>query len=249
MASSVGDKYPFSGNGERKKPGFLQRATATLAGLALFLGGCSIGEAGAGASSSPEVTATPDTTSTAEAAPTPTADRTPKMVATGELPTVEQLSVDNLEKDECITYSTGAFWTKDGTLVSRPIVSVNGKLTTFGEEACNGGKVEVEKGDAVRFFVVVWEQEPGATVIKEVFPEDGENTYADTRFGRMPLYQTIQAVETDGRDFTDWNGVTVTFTLSDRQMVPVACEYDQAASQGADPQTFVSSSNTELCRQ
>ena len=250
MGSSVGDKYPFSGNGERKKPGFLQRATATLAGLALFLGGCSIGEAGAGASSSPEVTATPDTTSTAEAAPTPTAERTPKMVAPGKLPTVEQLSVDNLEKDECIIYSVGAFWTEDGTLVSRPIVTVNSKLTTFGEEACNGGKVEVGKEDAVRFFVVVWEQEPGATVIKEVFPEDGDNTYADMRFGRVvPLYQTIQAVRTDGRDFTDWSGVTVTFTLPDGQMVPVACEYNQAASQGADPQTFVSSSNTELCRQ
>lgn len=235
--------------GSERRFGFPRRAMAGLAGLALALGGCSIGEAGEGASSSPEVTPTPDTTSTAEAAPTPTAERTPKMVAPGKLPTVEQLSVKNLGKDECITYSTGAFWTEDGTLVSRPIVSVNGKLTTFGEEACNGGKVEVEKGDAVRFFVIVWEQEPGATVIKEVFPEDGENTYADMRFGRVPLYQTIQAVRTDGRDFTDWNGVTVTFTLSDRQMVPVACEYNKAAEQGADPQTFVSSSNTELCRQ
>ena len=119
-----------------------------LAGLALAaLGaGCGIGEAGAGASSSPEVTATPDTTSTAEAAPTPTAERTPKMVATGELPTVEQLS--NLGKDECIMYSVGAFKTEEGTMASRPIVTVNGKLTTFGEEVCNGGKVEVEKGPA-----------------------------------------------------------------------------------------------------
>ena len=65
MRSSVGHEGSFGGNRERKKPGFLQRATATLAGLALALGGCSIGEAGAGASSSPEVTATPDTTSTA----------------------------------------------------------------------------------------------------------------------------------------------------------------------------------------
>ena len=229
--------------------GFLERAMAGLASIALALGGCSIGEAGAGASSSPEVAPTPDTTSTAEAAPTPTAERTPKMVAPGKLPTVEQLSVKNLGKDECITYSTGAFWTEDGTLVSRPIVTVNSKLTTFGEEACNGGKVEVGKEDAVRFFVVVWEQEPGATVIKEVFPEDGDNTYADMRFGRVPLYQTIQAARTDGRDFTDWSGVTVTFTLPDGQMVPVACEYNKAAEQGVDPQTFVSSSNTELCRQ
>ena len=229
--------------------GFLERAMAGLASIALALGGCSIGEAGAGASSSPEVAPTPDTTSTAEADPTPTAERTPKMVAPGKLPTVEQLSVKNLGKDECITYSTGAFWTEDGTLVSRPIVTVNSKLTTFGEEACNGGKVEVGKEDAVRFFVVVWEQEPGATVIKEVFPEDGDNTYADMRFGRVPLYQTIQAVRTDGRDFTDWSGVTVTFTLPDGQMVPVACEYNKAAEQGVDPQTFVSSSNTELCRQ
>lgn len=237
--------------GSERRFGFPRRAMAGLAGLALAaLGaGCGIGEAGAGASSSPEVTATPDTTSTAEAAPTPTAERTPKMVAPGKLPTVEQLSVDNLEKDECIMYSVGAFWTEDGTLVSRPIVTVNSKLTTFGEEACNGGKVEVGKEDDVRYFVIVWEQEPGATVVEEVFAEDGENTYADTRFGRMPLYQTIQAVKTDGRDFTDWNGVTVTFTLSDGKIVPVACEYDQAASQGADPQTVVSSSNTELCRQ
>lgn len=249
MRSSVGHEGSFGGNRERKKPGFLQRAAAGLAGIALALGGCSIGEAGAGASSSPEATATPDTTSTAEAAPTPTAERTPKMVVPGKLPTVEQLSVDNLEKDECIMYSVGAFWTEDGTLVSRPIVTVNSKLTTFGEEACNGGKVEVEKGDAVRFFIVVWEQEPGATVIKEVFPEDGENTYADMRSGRVLLYHTIQAVKTDGRDFTDWSGVTVTFTLPDGQMVPVACEYNKAAEQGVDPQTFVSSSNTELCRQ
>lgn len=235
--------------GSERRFGFPRRAMVGLAGLALALGGCSIGESGAGASSSPEVTATPDTTSTAEAAPTPTAERTPKMVAPGELPTVEQLSKDNLRKDECVMYSVGAFWTKDDTLVSRPIVTVNGELTTFGEEACNGGKVEVEKGDAVRFFVVVWEQEPGATVIKEVFPEDGENTYADMRFGRVPLYQTIQAVRTDGRDFTDWSGVTVTFTLSDGKIVPVACEYNKAAEQGVDPQTFVNSSNTELCRQ
>ena len=235
--------------GSERGFGFLERAMAVMAGLALAIpgAGCSIGEAGAGASSSPEATAAPDTTSTAEAAPTPTAERTPKMVATGELPTVEQLS--NLGKDECVMYSVGAFWTKDDTLVSRPIVTVNGELTTFGEEACNGGKVEVEKGDAVRFFVVVWEQEPGATVIKEVFAEDGENTYADMRFGRVPLYQTIQAVRTDGRDFTDWSGVTVTFTLSDGKIVPVACEYNKAAEQGVDPQTFVNSSNTELCRQ
>ena len=113
------------------------------------------------ASSSPEVTATPDTTSTAEAAPTPTADRTPKMVALGELPTVEQLSVENLREGECIMYSVGAFKTKEGTIVSRPIVTVNGKLTTFGEEVCNGGKVEVGKEDDVRYFVIVWEQEPG----------------------------------------------------------------------------------------
>lgn len=248
MRSGAGDKCSFSGNGERKKPDLLQRATATLAGLALALGGCSIGEAGAGASSSPEATATPGTTSTAEVVPTPTADRTPKMVAPGELPTIKQLSMKNLEKDEYIMYSVGAFWTKDGTLVSRPIVTVNGKLTTFGEEACNGGKVEVGKEDDVRYFVIVWEQELGATVVEEVFAEDGENTYADTRFGRMPLIHTIQGVKTDGRDFVDWNMVTVTFTLQDGKIVPVACEYDQAASQGADPQTFVNSSNTELCR-
>lgn len=129
--------------GSERGFGIPERAMAVMAGLALAIpgAGCGIGEAGAGASSSPEVAPTPDTTSTAEAAPTPTAERTPKMVAPGKLPTVEQLSVKNLGKDECITYSTGAFWTKDRTSVSRPIVTVNGKLTTFGEEACNGGKV------------------------------------------------------------------------------------------------------------
>lgn len=237
--------------GSERGFGFLERAMAVMAGLALAIpgAGCSIGEAGAGASSSPEATAAPETTSTAEAAPTPTAERTPKMVAPGKLPTVEQLSVENLEEDECIMYSVGAFWTEDGTLVSRPIVTVNGKLTTFGEEACNGGKIEIKKGDVVQYYIIVWEQQPGNTAIERVFPVYGEDTYADTRFGRMPLYQTIQAVKTDGRDFTDWSGVTVTFTLSDGKIVPVACEYDQAASQGADPQTFVNSSNTELCRQ
>ena len=56
------------------------------------------------ASSSPEVTATPDTTSTAEAAPTPTADRIPKMVALGELPTVEQL-FSSINVEFIITFS------------------------------------------------------------------------------------------------------------------------------------------------
>ena len=95
MRSGVGREGLFSGE---RGSNIFKRAAATLAGLALALGGCSIGEAGAGASSSPEATAAPDTTSTAEAAPTPTAERTPKMVAPGKLPTVEQLSVDNLEK-------------------------------------------------------------------------------------------------------------------------------------------------------
>lgn len=236
--------------GSERRFGFPRRATATLAGLALAAigAGCSIGEAGAGASSSPEVTTASATTPTAEATPTPTAERTPKMVAPGELPTVEQLSVENLEKDECIMYSVGAFWTKDSTLVSRPIAVVNGKLTTFGEEACNGGKMEVGKEDDVRYFVIAWEQEPEATVAEEVFAEDGENTYADTRLGRMPLIHTIQGVKTDGRDFVDWNMVTVTFTLQDGKIVPVACEYNKAAEEGIDPQTFVNSSNTELCR-
>lgn len=157
--------------GSERGFGFLERAMAVMAGLALAIpgAGCSIGEAGAGASSSPEATAAPDTTSTAEAAPTLTAERTPKMVAPDELPTVEQLSVDNLEKDECITYSTGAFWTKDGALVSRPIVSVNGKLTTFGEEACNGGKVEVEKGDAVRFLLLFGNKSQERLLLKRYF--------------------------------------------------------------------------------
>ena len=252
MRSSVGDKYPFSGNGERKKPDLFQRATATLAGLALALGGCSIGEAGAGASSSPEVTATPDTTSTTEAAPTPTADRTPKMVAPGELPTVEQLSVENLEKDECIMYSVGAFKTKEGTIVSRPIVTVNGKLTTFGEEVCNGGKVEVGKGDQVRYFALVWGDQPEKTTIKEVFSENGEYTIAYMRpDGYTELLNTIQAVGTDSSDVYDWRNVAVLFRLSsDGKYYPVGCEY-RGDDDKIDLQTMVNTTSADLgrCRQ
>lgn len=245
MRSGVESKGSFSGE-------IFKRATATLAGLALFLGGCSIGEAGAGASSSPEVTATPDTMSTAEAAPTPTADRTPKMVAPGELPTVEQLSVENLEKDECITYSTGAFWTKDGTLVSRPIVTVNGKLTTFGEEACNGGKVEVGKGDQVRYFALVWGDQPEKTTIKEVFPENGEYTIAYMRpDGYTELLNTIQTVGTDSSDVYDWRNVAVLFRLSsDGKYYPVGCEY-RGDDDKIDLQTMVNTTSADLgrCRQ
>lgn len=252
MRSGAGDKCSFSGNGERKKPGFLQRATATLAGLALALGGCSIGEAGAGASSSPEATATPDTTSTAEVVPTPTADRTPKMVAPGELPTIKQLSMKNLEKDECIMYSVGAFWTKDGTLVSRPIVTVNGKLTTFGEEACNGGKVEVSKGDQVRYFALVWGDQPEKTTIKEVFPENGEYTIAYMRpDGYTELLNTIQTVGTDSSDVYDWRNVAVLFRLSsDGKYYPVGCEY-RGDDDKIDLQTMVNTTSADLgrCRQ
>lgn len=245
MRSGVESKGPFSGE-------IFKCAMATLAGLALALGGCSIGEAGAGASSSPEATATPDTTSTAEAVPTPTADRTPKMVAPGELPTVEQLSVDNLEKDECIMYSVGAFKTKEGTIVSRPIVTVNGKLTTFGEEVCNGGKVEVKKGDDVRYFVIVWEQQPGNTAIEQVFAENGESTIAYTRSdGYTELLNTIQAVRTDSSDVYDWRNVAVLFRLSsDGKYYPVGCEY-RGDDDKIDLQTMVNTTSADLgrCRQ
>lgn len=238
--------------GSERGFGFPRRAMVGLAGLALALGGCSIGEAGAGASSSPEATATPDTTSTAEAAPTPTADRTPKMVAPGELPTVEQLSKDNLRKDECLTYSIGAFKTKEDTIVSRPIVTVNGELTTFGEEACNGGKVEVEKGDDVRFFVFVWKEQPGNTAIEEVFAENGEYTIAYTRSdGYTELLNTIQAVGTDSSDVYDWRNVAVLFRLSsDGKYYPVGCEY-RGDDDKIDLQTMVNTTSADLgrCRQ
>lgn len=245
MRSGVESKSPFSGE-------IFKRATATLAGLALALGGCSISEAGAGASSSPEVTATPDTTSTAEAAPTPTAERTPKMVAPGELPTVEQLSVENLREGECIMYSVGAFKTKEGTIVSRPIVSVNGKLTTFGEEACNGGKVEVDKGDQVRYFALVWGDQPEKTTIKEVFSENGEYTIAYMRpDGYTELLNTIQAVGTDSSDVYDWRNVAVLFRLSsDGKYYPVGCEY-RGDDDEIDLQTMVNTTSADLgrCRQ
>ena len=254
MRSSVGDKYPFSDNGERKKPDLLQRATATLAGLALAaLGaGCSIGEAGAGASSSPEVTTASATTPTAEATPTPTADRTPKMVAPGELPTVEQLSKDNLGENECLMLVPGAFKTEEGTMASRPIVTVNGKLTTFGEEVCNGGKVEVGKGDQVRYFALVWGDQPEKTTIKEVFPENGEYTIAYMRpDGYTELLNTIQAVGTDSSDVYDWRNVAVLFRLSsDGKYYPVGCEY-RGDDDKIDLQTMVNTTSADLgrCRQ
>ena len=238
--------------GSERGFGFPRRVMAGLAGLALAaLGaGCGIGEAGAGASSSPEVTATPDTTSTAEAAPTPTAERTPKMVAPGKLPTVEQLS--NLGKDECIMYSVGAFKTEEGTMASRPIVTVNGKLTTFGEEVCNGGKVEVGKGDQVRYFALVWGDQPEKTTIKEVFPENGEYTIAYMRpDGYTELLNTIQAVGTDSSDVYDWRNVAVLFRLSsDGKYYPVGCEY-RGDDDEIDLQTMVNTTSADLgrCRQ
>ena len=240
--------------GSERGFGFPRRAMAGLAGLALAaLGaGCGIGEAGAGASSSPEVTATPDTTSTAEAAPTPTAERTPKMVAPGKLPTIKQLSMENLEEDECIMYSVGAFKTEEGTMASRPIVTVNGKLTTFGEEVCNGGKVEVGKGDQVRYFALVWGDQPEKTTIKEVFPENGESTIAYTRSdGYTELLNTIQAVGTDSSDVYDWRNVAVLFRLSsDGKYYPVGCEY-RGDDDKIDLQTMVNTTSADLgrCRQ
>ena len=220
MRSSVEHEGSFGGNRERKKPGFLQRAAAGLAGLALALGGCSIGEAGAGASSSPEATAAPDTTSTAEAAPTPTAERTPKMVAPGKLPTVEQLSVDNLEKDECLMLVAGAFETEDGTSVSRAFVAVNGQLTIFGKEACNGGKVEIGEEDEVRFFAMKWGEEPDKTEIKQVYVKGSKaaNDKASivyTRNGGVPIHESIQGVSFGPEDMTDWRNVVVIVRLSD----------------------------------
>lgn len=251
MRSGVGREGLFSGE---RGSNIFRRATATLAGLALAaLGaGCSIGEAGAGASSSPEVTTASATTPTAEATPTPTADRTPKMVAPGELPTVEQLSVENLREGECIMYSVGAFKTKEGTIVSRPIVSVNGKLTTFGEKACNGGKVEVGKGDQVRYFALVWGDQPEKTTIKEVFSENGEYTIAYMRpDGYTELLNTIQAVGTDSSDVYDWRNVAVLFRLSsDGKYYPVGCEY-RGDDDEIDLQTMVNTTSADLgrCRQ
>lgn len=247
MRSSVGDKYPFSGSGERKKPDLLQRATATLAGLALFLGGCSIGEAGAGASSSPEATATPDTMSTAEAVPTPTADRTPKMVAPGELPTVEQLSVKNLEKDECIMLVAGAFETEDGTSVSRAFVAVNGQLTIFGKEACNGGKVEIGEGDEVRFFAIKRVEEPDKTEIKEVYVKSNKvankkATIVYMRNGGVPIYEAIQGVSFGPEDMTDWRNVVVIVRLSDGMYYPLGCE-----SEEVDVQTLAKVNDPGVC--
>lgn len=241
--------------GSERGFGFPRRATATLAGLALALGGCSIGEAGAGASRSPEVTtapATQDSTPTAEATAAPTTERTPKMVAPGKLPTVEQLSKDNLGEDECIMYSVGAFKTEEGTMASRPIVTVNGKLTTFGEEVCNGGKVEVGKEDDVRYFVIVWGQQPGNTAIEQVFPENGESTIAYTRSdGYTELLNTIQAVRTDSSDVYDWRNVAVLFRLSsDGKYYPVGCEY-RGDDDKIDLQTMANTTSADLgrCRQ
>lgn len=241
MRSSVGHEGSFGGNRERKKPGFLQRATATLAGLALALGGCSIGEAGAGASSSPEVTATPDTTSTAEAVPTPTADRTPKMVASNELPTVEQLS--NLGKDECLTLVAGAFETEDSTSVSRAIATVDGRLTVFGKEACNGGKVDIKEGDEVRFFAMDWKREPEETGIREVRAKNGKAAIVYTRNGGVLMGDSVQGVSFGPEDMTDPRNVVVILRLSDGKLYPLGCE-----SEEVDVQTLARSNDPGICR-
>ena len=246
MRSSVGHEGSFGGNRERKKPGFLQRAAAGLAGIALALGGCSIGEAGAGANSSPEATATPDTTSTAEAAPTPTAERTPKMVAPGELPTVEQLS--NLGKDECLMLVAGAFETEDGTSVSRAIATVDGRLTVFGKEACNGGKVDIKEGDEVRFFAMKWGEEPDKTEIKQVYVKGSKaaNDKASivyTRNGGVPIHESIQGVSFGPEDMTDWRNVVVIVRLSDGMYYPLGCE-----SEEVDVQTLAKVNDPGVCQ-
>ena len=236
--------------GSERRFGFPRRAMAGLAGLALAaLGaGCGIGEAGAGASSSPEVTATPDTTSTAEAAPTPTAERTPKMVAPGKLPTVEQLSVDNLEKDECLMLVAGAFETEDGTSVSRAFVAVNGQLTIFGKEACNGGKVEIGEEDEVRFFAMKWGEEPDKTEIKQVYVKDSKaaNDKASivyTRNGGVPIHESIQGVSFGPEDMTDWRNVVVIVRLSDGMYYPLGCE-----SEEVDVQTLAKVNDPGVCQ-
>ena len=250
MRSSVGHEGSFGGNRERKKPGFLQRAAAGLAGLALATigAGCSIGEAGAGASSSPEVTTASATTPTAEATPTPTAERTPKMVAPGELPTVEQLSKDNLGENECLMLVPGAFETEDGTSVSRAFVAVNGQLTIFGKEACNGGKVEIGEGDEVRFFAMKWVEEPDKTEIKEVYVKNNKvaNDKAAivyTRNGGVPIYESIQGVSFGPEDMTDWRNVVVILRLSDGKLYPLGCE-----SEEVDVQTLARSNDPGICR-
>ena len=241
MRSGVESKGSFSGE-------IFKRAMATLAGLALALGGCSIGEAGAGASSSPEATAAPDTTSTAEAAPTPTAERTPKMVAPGKLPTVEQLSVDNLEKDECLMLVAGAFETEDGTSVSRAFVAVNGQLTIFGKEACNGGKVEIGEEDEVRFFAMKWGEEPDKTEIKQVYVKGSKaaNDKASivyTRNGGVPIHESIQGVSFGPEDMTDWRNVVVIVRLSDGMYYPLGCE-----SEEVDVQTLAKVNDPGVCQ-
>lgn len=226
--------------------GFLERAMAGLASIALALGGCSIGEAGAGASSSPEVAPTPDTTSTAEAAPTPTAERTPKMVAPGELPTVEQLS--NLGKDECLMLVAGAFETEDGTSVSRAIATVDGRLTVFGKEACNGGKVEIREEDEVRFFAMKWGEEPDKTEIKQVYVKGSKaaNDKASivyTRNGGVPIHESIQGVSFGPEDMTDWRNVVVIVRLSDGMYYPLGCE-----SEEVDVQTLAKVNDPGVCQ-
>ena len=243
MRSSVGHEGSFGGNRERKKPGFLQRTAAGLAGIALALGGCSIGEAGAGASSSPEATATPDTTSTAEAAPTPTAERTPKMVAPGELPTVEQLSKDNLGENECLMLVAGAFETEDGTSVSRAFVAVNGQLTIFGKEACNGGKVEIGEEDEVRFFAIKWREEPDKTEIKQVYVKSNKSPIVYTRNGGVPIHESIQGVSFGPEDMKDWRNFVVTVRLSDGMHYPLGCE-----SEEVDVQTLAKVNDPGVCQ-
>lgn len=229
--------------GSERGFGFLERAMAVMAGLALAIpgAGCSIGEAGAGASSSPEATAAPETTSTAEAAPTPTAERTPKTVAPGELPTVEQLS--NLGKDQCLMLVAGAFETEDGTSVSRAIATVDGRLTVFGKEACNGGKVEIGEEDEVRFFAMDWKREPEETGIREVRAKNGKAAIVYTRNGGALMGDSVQGVSFGPEDMTDPRNVVVILRLSDGKLYPLGCE-----SEEVDVQTLARSNDPGICR-
>lgn len=219
----------------------LSRRSAILAGFLTVAASASAActESGVGSSSTSNTPASETSTSLA-----PTGEAIRRIVAPEELPTAEQLSLYGLGRNECFMYSIGAFKTKDGTTVSRPIVSVNGRLTAVGEDACNGGKVGVGKGDRVRYFAF----EDWPYNIIEVFPENGEETIAATRLGYMTLRDTLQGVGVDERDFMNNQHIAVLLKLSDDEHYPVGCRND---GQNIDPQTLVNtdSANLDYCRQ
>ena len=137
----------------------------------------------------------------------------------------------------------GAFETEDGTSVSRAIATVDGRLTVFGKEACNGGKVDIKEGDEVRFFAMDWKREPEETGIREVRAKNGKAAIVYTRNGGALMGDSVQGVSFGSEDMTDPRNVVVILRLSDGKLYPLGCE-----SEEVDVQTLARSNDPGICR-